>query len=105
MLKVGEAHFDPERRVHEVTVLKRPLLVGVFAREIAARDWRAVVDGYDAAKTQVDRLLGNPKARNALKQFYKLITGNGPEKTDAEARARLVAHWHGLRDVIVEALT
>lgn len=93
------------RILHEVCVLKRPLLVSVFAREIAARDWRAVVDGYDAAKAQVDRLVGNPRARSALKQFYTLITGSGPEKTNAEAQARLVAHWHRLRDVVVEGLT
>jgi len=93
------------RILHEVHVLKRPLLRRIFARELAAHDWRAVVAGYDAARTQVDHLLASPKARNALKAWYMLVTGQGPERTQDEAQARLRAHWRKVGEILFEGLT
>ncbi|MCA9526548.1 MAG: hypothetical protein KC549_09675 [Myxococcales bacterium] len=93
------------RVIHEIHVLKRPILRRIFARELAAGDWRTIVDEHDAARTQVNKLLASPKARNALKDWYGLVTGNGPERTNADAQARLSAHWSGLVDTIKEALS
>ena len=91
--------------VHEVEVLKRPVLRQIFAKELAENDWRAIVQRYPEAVAQVRALTGNAKVRSALKDWWSLLSGGGPERTDAEARAKLEAHWRGIRDLILEELT
>ena len=91
--------------VHEVDVLRRPILRQVFAQELAANDWRAIVHRYPKAVEQLRALTGNAKVRSVLKNWWTLLSGGGPERTNAEARAQLEAHWVGIRDLIVDELT
>lgn len=90
--------------VHEIEVLKRPILRQIFAKELAENDWRAIVQRYPEAVEQLRKLTGNAKVRSALRDWWSLLSGGGPERTDAEARARLEKHWLGIRDLILDAL-
>lgn len=91
--------------VHEIQVLRRPVLRQIFANELADNNWRAIVQRYPEAAEQLRTLTGNAKVRSALKDWWTLLSGGGPERTDAEARAQLEAHWLGIRDLIVDDLT
>lgn len=91
--------------VHELHVVQRPLLRHLFAEQLAAADWRTIVREYPVAADQVQRIAGSPKVRSALKDWWTLLTGDGPERTDAEARARLAEHWDGIRTLILDELT
>jgi hypothetical protein len=91
------------RVLFEVLELDRPALHALFADEIERQDWRAVVDQWAAGKAALVKLAGDPAFRNGLSQLWSLITGDGPERSDAEARAALKTRWHALRDVVVGA--
>lgn len=88
--------------VHELHVVRRPLLRHVFAAELAAQDWRTIVREYPIVAAQVQRIAADPKVRSALKSWWSLLTGEGPERTDAEAQETLRAHWRGVRDLILD---
>lgn len=91
--------------LHEVRVLQRPLLRRVFGPELAAQDYRAIVTQYARARAVVEAVLGHPRTRNLLREWYVLVTGGGPERSDREARARLAEHWRRLARVVVEEIT
>lgn len=90
--------------VHELHVVRRPLLRHLFADQLASEDWRRIVQDYPVVADQVRRISSSPKVRSALKDWWSLLTGDGPERTDDEARARLAAHWKGIRKLILDEL-
>lgn len=88
------------RVLYEVLVFRRPALRWAFAREIAARDFRGMVDRYEAVRQGLEAVLASPAARGLLKEWYDLLAGNGPEADDDAAMATLRAHWRKLFHVV-----
>jgi hypothetical protein len=99
-LRLQEIHA----MVHALQVAERPLLRHVFAHELAENDWRSIAMNWQVAVDQVQAIGSDPKLRSALKDWWTLLTGTGPERRNAEAMATLQAHWKGICDLLLDAV-
>jgi len=99
-----EALQAAHRVLTEVLVFKRPLVRAYFADALAARDYRAIVDGYDAARAELDAVLESPRAVSVLREWYNGLTRAGPALDEAAAEVKLRAHWQALLDAVIGAV-
>lgn len=98
--------LQPAHRIlYDVLIFRDPALRGAFAAELARRDFRAIVEHFPAVRAALDELVKRPATRSALKAWFEILTGQGPEADDPAVRATFDAHWQSLLATLTGAVT
>ena len=93
------------RMLYEVLVFRDPALCGAFSAQLALRDFRAVVQHFDAVRAALDLLVKRPEIQGALRVWFEILTGQGPESDDPAVRATFDAHWQRILSTLAGAVT
>lgn len=93
------------RILYDVLIFRDPALCGAFAAELARRDFRTIVDLFPAVRSALDELVKRPEVQSALRVWFEILTGQGPESEDSEVRATFDAHWQRILATLTGALT
>ncbi|MCK6571832.1 hypothetical protein L6V77_12150 [Myxococcota bacterium] len=88
------------RALYDVLVFRDPALCAAFARELAARDFRAVAEQSAAVRAALATLIARPEVRSRLQVFFETLTGQGPGGDEAAARDVVERHF---RDIVAVA--
>jgi hypothetical protein len=75
-------------------------LCGAFARELAARDYRAVAEQSAAVRAALATLVVRPELRSRLRAFFEHLAGQGPGGDEAATREVLDRHF---REILAAA--
>jgi hypothetical protein len=88
------------RALYDVLVFRDPALCGAFARELAARDYRAVAEQSAAVRAALATLVVRPELRSRLRAFFEHLAGQGPGGDEAATREVLDRHF---REILAAA--
>jgi hypothetical protein len=91
------------RDLYDVLVFQEPALLGAFAAELIRRDYRTIAVRAPEVRAALAELVHRAEVQSALRVWYELLTGQGPEADDAAARATFDAHWRGILAAAVGA--
>lgn len=91
------------RDLYDVLVFQDRALLGAFAAEVTRRDYRTIARRAPEVRAALAKLVHQPELQSALRVWYEMLTGEGPEADDAAARATFDAHWRGILEAAIGA--